>query len=64
MYLHLYTVLGLIFTTAVLFYLLPKQNKFIQILAIVVWMLGCTYVYISVMEKSNNKIIPSTDIIV
>lgn len=64
MYLHLYTVLGLLITTAVIFYLLPKQSKFIQVLAIATWLLGCVYIYTQVVEKVENKMLHSTDVII
>jgi hypothetical protein len=64
MYIHLYTVLGLIITTAAIFYLLPRQTKLMQALIIAVWLLGCAYIYVNVVEKANDHMVHSTDIMV
>lgn len=64
MYLHVHTVLGLIISTAAIFYLLPRQTKLMQVLIVAVWLLGCAYIYINIFERTKNNMIHSTDVII
>ncbi len=56
MYIHIYHVLMLLAMTALIFYLLPSQQKWFQILVILVWLAGtCMMLHTVVLQKEKQK---------
>lgn len=60
MYVSLHHTIVLLFTTAMLFYLLPKYKIQWQILVILIWLCGVSWLIFANYKINNNQIfIPS-----
>ena len=64
MYIHLYHVLMLLAMTALMFYLLPSQQKWFQILVILVWLAGTFMMIHTVIKNADSSMQESADVVV